>query len=626
LLVLITELLSLFHLLNFAGVLAAWLAVCGITIYLLWRERRVRGLIRLDTSGFVISLRYPLILSIVGIIAVIGLNALIAPPNSWDALAYHLPRVVHWIQDQSVAHFATHYPHQVYQNPGSEFFIVHFQILSGGDRFANMVQWLCMIGSIVVASLLAQRLGGGAHAQLLAALLVATLPIGISQASGSYTDYTPSFWVACFAFYVILMSGGQVQVSSVLWAGLSLGLAILTKATAYLYAFPFLLWLMLMFFRRFRLAAWKQLGVVAIVAFSLNVGHYARNFEVFGSPLGPAESHLHTNEVMGLQPLTSNLIRNLSLQFATPSSRINVAIVSFVRSIHSMFAIDVNDPRTTLFAPMPQWLYGLPTAILDDSSAGNPLHLCLILTTAVVAVANVHIRRRVNLMTYGGMVLVMYLLLCLVLKWQPMGSRFQLAIFVLASPFVAVVFSKTFLARLSSLIAVVLLVLALPFLLHNNLRPLVAVPNVVRASTTGEESKPTIFETTRESLYFRQVPYMQERYLKIVEHINAQRCTEVGLLLDEGVLEYPLWIMLQEKPGHNVRIEHVNVRNPTRAKADPSFVPCVVVFVGDTYNSDGAAGKLIHNDIVEVNGQEYVKDLDVTSEQVSSLPLSVFRR
>ena len=96
------------------------------------------------------------------IVCVVGLVAAVAPPNTNDALTYHMPRVVHWIQDRSVAFYPTHILRQLYLSPGSEFILLHFQILSGSDHLANFVQWFSMLGSAVAVSLIAKELGSGA--------------------------------------------------------------------------------------------------------------------------------------------------------------------------------------------------------------------------------------------------------------------------------------------------------------------------------------------------------------------------------------------------------------------------------------------------------------------------------
>ena len=87
--------------------------------------------------------------------------ALVAPPNNWDSMTYHMSRVEHWRVNNSVAHYPTNIEWQLYLNPWAEFAILQFQTLGfGSDRLANLVQWFAFVGSMVGVSLLVRILGG----------------------------------------------------------------------------------------------------------------------------------------------------------------------------------------------------------------------------------------------------------------------------------------------------------------------------------------------------------------------------------------------------------------------------------------------------------------------------------
>jgi hypothetical protein len=46
--------------------------------------------------------------------------ALITPPNMYDSMTYHMSRVVHWIQNGSLAHYPTSIGRQLFLPPGAE--------------------------------------------------------------------------------------------------------------------------------------------------------------------------------------------------------------------------------------------------------------------------------------------------------------------------------------------------------------------------------------------------------------------------------------------------------------------------------------------------------------------------
>src|SRR5262249_53056860 len=137
---------------------------------------------------------------VAGIVLIV---ALISVPNSADAMAYHLPRVVYWAQNRSVNLFPTPYLNQIMLQPLAEYFMLHAYVISGSDRLTNLVQYGGLVSSVVAVSAIARLLGAGRRGQLLAAVATIALPNGILQASGAKNDYLLAGYLAAMTYFAL---------------------------------------------------------------------------------------------------------------------------------------------------------------------------------------------------------------------------------------------------------------------------------------------------------------------------------------------------------------------------------------------------------------------------------------
>ncbi len=126
-------------------------------------------------------------------------------------MTYHLPRVMHWLQSESVAHYYTPITRQLYQPPFAEYAIAHIISLTRTDRFAFLVQWLALFGSAVGVSVIARQLGCGPLGQALAATIFVTAPMAILQGSSTQNDLVVTFWIVV----VVVCGTGLAQESMV---------------------------------------------------------------------------------------------------------------------------------------------------------------------------------------------------------------------------------------------------------------------------------------------------------------------------------------------------------------------------------------------------------------------------
>ncbi|NER28223.1 MAG: 4-amino-4-deoxy-L-arabinose transferase [Symploca sp. SIO1C4] len=581
-----TEFFSFFKLLKFFPVLGVWvLFTIGLAILYSQLIGSSQGSVRLKNPWKIlkenkISLFPGLLLGgVVLIVATVGLIALVAPPNTWDSMTYHMSRVVHWIQNHSLAHYPTYNLPQLFHPPFAEFTIMHLQMLSGGDRFANLVQWFAMVGSIMGVSLIAKELKADVRGQIFAAVFCATIPMGILQGSSTQNDYVVTFWLVCLAYYVLLAVKAKNNQIPLFFIGASLGLATLTKSSAYVFAFPFMLWFGFVKLNHLRLNIWKPILVITAIFMALNINHYLRNLDLFGSLLGTPKNFAleYKIEVFTIPTFLSNVLKNLSLhvdivrhlglqQFITPITGIVAKILGI---IHSIIGVELNDPRITSGS------YTVPGISFDENTAGNPLHLFMILAAVAYCLIKKNLRNDKYLVSYLASIIAGFFIFCLLLKIQPYQSRHHLIIFVLVSAFVGLVLSKIKNHLIINTILIVFIFTSMPWVFNNKFRPINAEAN--------------IFNLSRTEQYFINRNHLKQPYVETANFVLSKECSNVGLSLGTGETvgnvywEYPFWPLLQK--NKLIKLEHINPQNISNKKSNHyphnKFVPCAIISVKD---------------------------------------------
>jgi len=542
-LTLLTELLSLFTALDRPFLAAGWSIVAIALALPLLRAASLPAPPEVPTlargEGVMVT-------AIAGILACTCLIAVVSPPNNNDSLTYHMSRVMHWAQQGSVAHFPTNILRQLELNPWAEFAILHFQILSGGDHLANLVQWFSMAGCLIGVSALAGLFGASRRGELLAALLAATLPMAILQSSNTQNDLVVSFWLVCFVFFGLL-SQREGSPKWVILMSLSLGLAILTKGTAYLFAFPFALWFLVGDLRRSWREAWPKYLSLALIMLALNLGHFQRNYRLFQNPLHSGTER-YSNSYLTPGVVLSNLSRNVALHLLTPSAAANGYLTGALASFHSILGVGLDDPATTWPGTS---IAGRILAPHEDSS-GNPLHLVLFLLVSALLVGGAHRKWSVP---YVAALFAGFLLFCIMLRWQPWHSRLQLPLFVLFSPVAAGVISALGRERTERRLVLLFSLASLPWLLCNVTRPVITLSPLVPGYP------PSILATPRRLQYFADGSCDLASYRDAASLIGRQGAQVVGLSSGGNGREYPLWVLTRTDGLRGPRLVHVGVKN-----------------------------------------------------------------
>ena len=232
-LVCVTEVFSIWNLLRFETLRGFWASCTVLSAFCLWvyGDRDVVKQVVQGAWTICRTSRFDLG-AVVVVLAIILLIAVVAPPNNFESMEYHMMRVVMWAQQGSVTHFPALNLSQLFYPPLSEWNILHFYILSGGDRFANTVHWFALAGCGMLVSLVAKELKQSFPTQILAAVIAVTLPMGLLQCTSTQGDLVVAFWLLAFVVFTLQYFQRSTSVG-LMCCGLAFGFALLSKGTAY---------------------------------------------------------------------------------------------------------------------------------------------------------------------------------------------------------------------------------------------------------------------------------------------------------------------------------------------------------------------------------------------------------
>lgn len=436
------------------GVLrGVWLAGGALALVALGRTRSVRACWPRPAN----TMEWTLTVAAFVLLALTLTRAVLAPPNTVDVLNYHLPRQLLWLQQGSLAPFATLNDRQNMMPPLAEVIGAQFLALTGDDRWANLPQWAAYVGLAVALLVLVRRLGGTRGAAGVSALLGLLLPMAYHEASNAKNDLLSAFWIVVGAAELARWraTGFAATRGAAVRLALPFTLAWLTKSTAMLFVPPLLVAGLWTWTRRTPVRdQLRVLAPAALVALLLMAPFHLRNLAWYGTPLGrhrAEDGGALMVEAMGPGLFASNVLRHASQHVMSPWSSWNAAWLRGVGRAHEAMGVDVNDRRTTL------WIlnFGPVYAPADETLAGAPLHLVfglpLLLALGIGWPAS-SVGPRVRWLALA--VLAGAVLFCAALKWQPWAARLQLPLFALTIPACVVAVASQRSTRASGIAAI----------------------------------------------------------------------------------------------------------------------------------------------------------------------------
>jgi len=554
---------SVLHLINRSTLIGFWLAVLGISsLSAFYFNHRKGGFASFEwrrlkfhltpfewfaAAGIVI---YAILLCTIGILY---------PSTYADSMTYHMPRIYHWAQNHSVYPYANSILRQTIMPPFAEYQTLNLFLLSGKDYLSPLVQIFSLLGCGLAVSSITARLGGGRSAQWMAALLGLSLPSAIVQATATQNDIVVAFYVCIFVNFGLLWKEDFKRIWLSIPLGVSLGLALFSKGTAYAFVLPICIWLGIRALITTRKAILAGLAI-AVLVLVINAPMYLWNWRLIGYPMGnPGD---YANREMNPTLFLSSLIRDFNGQthFTLSEESICSDYDRAFQQLHALLGIADDDPRNTYYLA-PGFICPTRENLFYEASVNNPIHYSLIFLTALICLLwTKGVSKPVKV--YLGLICLAYYMFLALFRFQIGGTRLMNTLFILAAPAVILMLDRIH-PRAAVGVGMGLFIFSFIWVGNTLNRPLdFAKIQAALQNRTYSSLSPT--------------PGLYENVDALTDVILAEKCQVIGIEYGSEVWEYPFWLALTEK-GWNGSMEYTWVRNPTRTFISSTYKPCAII-------------------------------------------------
>jgi len=424
----ICEILSLFNLFSFNYVLISWILINGLIIFL-DKEKIKLNMFSIFSQEIIIPKKEKNILFFIFFLIILPLLllAIFIAPNNWDSMAYHLPRVEHWIQNKNIYPYPTNIVRQLLTSPLSEYIIANFQILASTDSFSNLVQFASFIFILFSATLFFSILKIGMKGQLFLLLALLSLPMMLFQATTTQTDLLASFFFLSFILFALLIIRTEANFkTNFIFLALSLTLGILTKYHIAIFAVPIVIYLLFYLIKKNNNANTIFALLISCLTIAIIlVPLFARNIYFFGSITGKDlfdENATIVNSTISIQNMLSNNFKHIVDFISLPLNGYNNLLFSVNHSLHNLIGLSENMPGNN-------WA-GEPFTVnnyLNEDTAGSIIHALLITLSLALVFKSMHKTKLILLFAYCFIAFSLYGLL---FRYTPFDIRLLLPVLI----------------------------------------------------------------------------------------------------------------------------------------------------------------------------------------------------
>lgn len=603
-----TEILSVFKIWTGITVFACWLGLLLALLYVwykgnyvtLLREIRIKDNIlkKKDSAGrkwLAVFLIYFVFVFIMG---------MLSSQYNMDSMVYHLPRIMQWIQNKSVGHFAPGIDFQVRYPCLTEYLVAQIYLFGCSDRLANLVQTGAYLASAVMVFGISRKIGASEKASFAASFVYLMIPMALVQAFSTQTDDVAGLFLLTFVFYILdfiqadkLKMDRQGFMSAVRLA-LNVMLGYLCKPTICFVMLVFFLWMCIVrIYKRDKINVLVRYVIVGgAIAVLLYIPLYMKSYQTYTTVNKALAAESTAGDGQETVAATNSVDRalapdvfNVKNAMARPALFIITCLQNIARNSTSICFPKYSENWEKLITKAGEWL-GEDTSsyrtqedalFFYHDTASNP---CIMILTLLVCMCMLLRLSKTNrLQTFYIIFAVTgFLAQCGLMGYTQYRTRYLVGAMAVLCPAFAVAVDTLKVKEHCKDIVIAVSIFG----------------SVIGGLNTYSYELPRIKESFKgEEIHQYMLGNEEDEYVygELIRIINDSGYTKIGI--DDGMyMEYPFWQCIENLD----RIENVNIDDIYFSQyEDMSFDPeCIIRVVGDEK-------EVQEGDMLECHGADY---------------------
>jgi hypothetical protein len=238
---------------------------------------------------------------------ILSLRAAFSFPDAYDAVAYHYPVALRWLQEGTMRITdATSWRASL---PGNVEILDLLVLSTGRERLLGFVQWPSIVILLLACLQLARRLRESVASEWAVVTTVLMIPMVAIQSATGYVDLFGT--ALLFGSLTLVLEScdqirnnkeGEVRPTLLIAAGFAVGLAVGTKPIFWLFAPLIFITFFLLSWYGGRPSMWRRSALFLMAGAVPSVFWFARAVACTGNPLYPFSVHLGSLSLPGVRP------------------------------------------------------------------------------------------------------------------------------------------------------------------------------------------------------------------------------------------------------------------------------------------------------------------------------------